>query len=235
LNTNLDLTKLPVHVAIIMDGNGRWAKERGMIRLQGHNAGMNSLREIVRHSSDIGIKYLTVYAFSTENWTRPIEEVSGIFKLLVKYVASELDELHKNNVKINILGDISALPEDSKDAARLATEKTCENTGLVFNIAINYGGRAEILKAVNEIINNKTEGIIDVQEFEKHLYTTGMPDPDLIIRTGGESRISNFLTWQCAYSEFVISPVYWPDFTPEEYEKCLVEFQKRDRRYGGLK
>jgi len=234
LNTQLDLTRLPAHVAIIMDGNGRWAKEKGMIRLQGHNAGMNSLREIVRHSSDIGIKYLTVYAFSTENWTRPIEEVSGIFKLLVKYVASELDELHKNNVKINILGDISALPGDSQDAARLATEKTCENTGLVFNIAINYGGRAEIIKAINDIIKEKPETPVDIATFEKHLYTVGMPDPDVIIRTGGECRISNFLTWQCAYSEFVITPVYWPDFTPEEYEKCLVEFQKRDRRYGGL-
>ena len=229
----LDKNLLPQHVAVIMDGNGRWAKERGLARVAGHNEGMKSLREIVRHTSDLGIGYLTVYAFSTENWKRSEEEVSGIFKLLVLYVRSELAELNRNNVKIQLLGDISKLPEDARKAASMAVETTKSNTGLVFNIAINYGGRAEIIQAVNKAVK---EGKVQSEEsFSKLLYTSDMPDPDVIIRTGNEFRISNFLIWQCAYSEIVISPVYWPDFTPEEYEKCLLEYEKRDRRFGGVK
>ena len=224
---------MPQHVAIIMDGNGRWAKARGFARVIGHNEGMNSLREIVRHSSDIGVKYLTVYAFSTENWKRPAEEVSGIFKLLVKYVASELAELDRNNVRINLIGDISALPDEAKKAAERAVDTTKDNTGLNFVIAINYGGRAEIVQAVNKAVSLGTP--VDEETFSKLLYTSEMPDPDVIIRTAGEQRLSNFLTWQSAYSEFVYTDVYWPDFTPEEYDRCLEEYMKRDRRFGGLK
>ncbi len=231
--SELDKNLLPAHVAVIMDGNGRWAKERGLARVAGHNQGMKALIEIVRHSSDIGIKYLTVYAFSTENWKRSIDEVSGIFKLFVLYVQSELDELSKNNVKVNILGDISKLPEDAIKAAEKTLKTTENNTGMVFNIAINYGGRAEIIKAVNEAVKEGKE--VDEDSFSSLLYTAGMPDPDVIIRTGGEMRISNFLIWQGAYSEYVSSDVYWPDFTTGEYERCLLEYEKRDRRYGGVK
>ena len=236
MREDLDLTRMPKHVAIIMDGNGRWAKERGMLRVQGHRAGLESLREIVRHSQRLGVKYLTVYAFSTENWKRPKDEVSGIFKLVVKYVQTELKELCENNVRVNILGnwDDLAVPQESKDSLKVLISSTENNTGLNFNIALNYGGRAEILKAVGELL---AEGADQVSEetFAAHLYTAGMPDPEVIIRTSGENRLSNFLTWQSAYSEIVLTPVYWPDFTPDEYEKCIVEFQKRDRRFGGHK
>lgn len=230
---DINIKTMPEHVAIIMDGNGRWAKERGLARIMGHNAGMSSLREIVRHSSDIGVKYLTVYAFSTENWKRPVEEVSGIFMLLVRYVASELEELDKNNVRIRLIGDISALPQEACEAASRAVEKTKNNTGLVFLIAINYGGRAEIVRAVNralEIGEPVTE-----ESFASLLYTSDVPDPDVIIRTAGEQRLSNFLTWQSAYSEFVYTDVFWPDFTPKEYDRCLEEYMSRDRRFGGIK
>ena len=231
--SELDKNLLPQHVAVIMDGNGRWAKERGLARVAGHNEGMKALREIVRHSSDLGIRYLTVYAFSTENWKRSQEEVSGIFKLLVLYVKSELAELNRNKVKMQILGDVSKLPEDAQKAVALAVETTKDNDGLIFNIAINYGGRAEVIMAVNKAVKEGKEQ--SEESFAELLYTSGMPDPDVIIRTGNEFRISNFLIWQCAYSEIVISPVYWPDFTPEEYEKCLLEYEKRDRRFGGVK
>ncbi len=227
-----EINVLPRHVAIIMDGNGRWAKARGLMRVQGHNEGMKSLREIVRHCSDLGIEYLTVYAFSTENWKRPAEEVSGIFKLLVKYVESELAELHRNKVRIHLLGDLSSLPEEARKAANRAVETTKDNEGLRFNIAINYGGRAEIVRAVNKAV--ELGAPVTEESFSALLYTAGMPDPDMIIRTGGEFRISNFLTWQSAYSEFIVSDVYWPDFTPEELDKCILQFGKRDRRYGGL-
>ena len=233
MSSELDLNLLPQHVAVIMDGNGRWAQKRGLPRVAGHNQGMKSLIEIVRHTSDLGIKYLTVYAFSTENWKRSKDEVSGIFKLLVLYVKSELDELNRNNVKMQLLGDISALPEDARKSAEYAVDKTKDNTGLVFSIALNYGGRAEIVNAVNKAVASGKE--LNEEEFSKLLYTHDMPDPDVIIRTGGEYRLSNFLIWQAAYAELVVSPVFWPDFNIDEYEKCLVEFEKRDRRYGGVK
>ena len=228
------MTRIPRHVAIIMDGNGRWAKERGQIRLQGHLAGMEALCRIVRHSSDIGVEYLTVYAFSTENWKRPADEVSGIFKLLIKFVKRELDELNRNNVRIDILGDWSIIPEDSADSIRLALATTEKNDGLKLNIALNYGGRAEITRAVNMLIDSGKKNVTE-EDISACLYTAGMPDPDVIIRTSGESRLSNFLIWQSAYSEIVLTPVYWPDFTPSEYERCLAEYQSRDRRFGGHK
>ena len=234
MRDDLDMNRIPEHVAIIMDGNGRWAKERGQLRLKGHMAGMEALREIVRHSQRLGIKYLTVYAFSTENWKRPADEVSGIFKLVVRYVQSELKELDENNVHVQILGDWDNLkvPEDSKQSIRLALETTSENNGLVFSIALNYGGRSEIVHAVNRLIASGCKEISEA-DISDNLYTAGIPDPDVIIRTSGENRLSNFLIWQAAYSEIVLTPVYWPDFTPEEYEKCIAEYQKRDRRFGG--
>jgi undecaprenyl diphosphate synthase len=217
-----------------MDGNGRWAKERGQIRLQGHLAGMEALREIVRHSQRLGVEYLTVYAFSTENWKRPADEVAGIFKLVIKYVNSELKELNENNVRVGILGDWNAIPKDSAKSIRLALKTTENNDGLKFNIALNYGGRAEITRAVNKLMSEGRTNVTE-DDISGALYTAGMPDPDVIIRTSGENRLSNFLIWQAAYSEIVLTDVYWPDFTPEEYEKCIIEYQSRDRRYGGHK
>ncbi|MBO4862516.1 MAG: isoprenyl transferase [Firmicutes bacterium] len=234
LNRQLDLTNIPRHVAIIMDGNGRWAKERGQMRLQGHLAGLESLREIVRHSQRLGVEYLTVYAFSTENWKRPADEVAGIFKLVIKYVNSELKELCENNVRVGILGDWSAIPQDSRDSLRVLLDSTKDNDGLRFNIAINYGGRAEITRAVNRLMSEGRTNVTE-DDISGSLYTAGMPDPDVIIRTSGENRLSNFLIWQAAYSEIVLTDVYWPDFTPAEYEKCIMEYQRRDRRFGGHK
>ena len=235
-----DPERIPRHVAIIMDGNGRWAKERGMVRVQGHNAGMQALKEIVKHSDVLGVQYLTVYAFSTENWKRPETEVSGIFKLLVRYVKQEIDELDANGVRVCILGDWSRLPADARASVEYALDRTKDNEGLRFNIAINYGGRAEIVRAARLLAQKAAAGeldpaLIDENMFSVNLYTADMPDPDLIIRTGGEFRLSNFLTWQSAYSELVITDVYWPDFSPAEFEKAIAEFQTRDRRFGGIK
>lgn len=242
----LEIGKLPTHVAVIMDGNGRWAKSKNRPRLFGHNAGMQAMKQIVITASNLGIKYLTVYAFSTENWKRSTEEVSGIFKLIIKYVDSELKELIKNNVRINILGDYNMLPGDSVRAIDELLDKTRDNDGLVFNIALNYGGRDEIVKAINEIIIDRKaladEGIsVDVTEDEvsNHLYTgvlhKNIPDPDLIIRTSGEERLSNFLIWQAAYSEMMFTDTLWPDYSPEEFTAMIEKFSHRKRRFGGRK
>lgn len=232
----VDPNRIPKHIAIIMDGNGRWAKAHLVPRVAGHNAGMKAMKEILKKSQTLGVKYLTVYAFSTENWKRSEEEVSGIFNLLIKYVNSELKELNDNNVKVNVLGDASVIPEKALESLNLALNETKDNDGLQFNIALNYGSRAEIIRAVNRLID---EGIKEVDEdaLSRHLYTGDfdIPDPELIIRTSGEERLSNFLMWQAAYSEFVFTDVLWPDFTPEEYEKCIEEYQSRDRRFGGRK
>ncbi len=235
----MDPERMPGHVAIVMDGNGRWAKKRGLPRLQGHNAGMMALKEIVKRSSTLGISHLTVYAFSTENWKRPDDEVSGIFRLLVLYVQKEIRELNDNNVKVNIWGDWSSLPADARNAIEKAISTTGGNTGLGFNIALNYGGRAEILRAARSLWTDVQGGnlsvdAIDEAAFSDKMYSRGVPDPDLIIRTGGEYRLSNFLIWQAAYSELVVTDVLWPDFTPAEYEKAILEYQSRDRRFGGL-
>ncbi|MBO4990882.1 MAG: isoprenyl transferase [Firmicutes bacterium] len=238
-NYQLDRERIPQHVAIVMDGNGRWAKKRGLPRLAGHNAGMEALKEIVKRSDVLGVKYLTVYAFSTENWKRPVEEVSGIFKLLIVYMKKELDELHANNVKVKIFGDYSRLPKESIDALETALEKTKNNTGLTFNIALNYGGRDEIMRAVRRLAAECCDGQLTAEQLTEdmvsdRLYTGGIPDPEVVIRTSGELRLSNFLLWQSAYSEFVFTDVLWPDFSPEEYERCIAEFQGRKRRYGGV-
>lgn len=237
-NTN----NLPSHVAIIMDGNGRWAKSHLVPRVIGHNAGMEAMKKIVIEASNIGIKYLTVYAFSTENWKRSTEEIGGIFNLIVKYVNSELQELNENNVHINILGQYDMLPEASVSAINKMVKTLEKNDGLVFNIALNYGGRDEILRAVKNLYlecnsENKDINSITEEDISKYLYSGekffSIPDPDLIIRTSGEQRISNFLTWQSVYSEFMFTNTLWPDFTSEEFRDMIGEFSKRNRRFGG--
>ncbi len=230
---------VPNHIAIIMDGNGRWAKKRGMPRLMGHNAGMKSLKEIVRACSDMGVRYLTVYAFSTENWKRPDDEVSGIFRIMVLYIKKELAELKRENVRIQVIGEWEKIPREARESMQFALKETEKNTGLQFQIALNYGGRREILDAVKELYRRTEEegGDIDSireEDIGRYLSTAGTPDPDMIIRTGGELRLSNFMLWQCAYSELIFRDVYWPDFDKKELESCIAEFEQRHRRYGGL-
>lgn len=233
---------VPAHVAIIMDGNGRWAQRQGMPRVSGHNAGMKSLKATVRACGELGINYLTVYAFSTENWKRPEDEVSGIFKIMVLYIKKELKELNDENVRVNVIGEWSAIPQDAKESLMTAVETTKDNTGLVFTIALNYGGRREIVDAVKALAAAKAadgeniESLADITEEELGAYmNTGlMPDPDIIIRTGGEMRLSNFLLWQCAYSELIFTDVFWPDFDKAELVRCIETYNNRHRRYGGL-
>jgi undecaprenyl diphosphate synthase len=236
----IDLNRIPNHVAIIMDGNGRWAEQRSLPRAFGHNAGMKAMKEIVKRASSIGIRHLTVYAFSTENWKRSTEEVNGIFKLIVTYVDNELKELHANNVRVHILGDYSKLPKDAVSRLEKSLAVTHNNTGMQFNIALNYGSRLEIVQAVKEIAANVRDGGMDPEDITEatiatHLSTghAGIPDPELLIRTSGETRLSNFLLWQIAYSELVYSQILWPDFTPEVFENAIEEYQQRDRRFGG--
>lgn len=234
----IDLERIPAHVAIIMDGNGRWAQSRNLPHMAGHNAGMLAMKEIVKASSTLGVKHLTVYAFSTENWKRSTEEVSGIFKLLILYIEKELKELHENNVKVKILGDYGKLPKEAVKSLERSLETTKMNNGLQFNIALNYGGRDEILRSVRKLAEEVKAGSLSADEItedmiSKNLYTAGIPDPDMIIRTSGEMRLSNYLLWQSAYSEFIFTDVLWPDFSREEYEKTIELFQNRKRRFGG--
>ncbi|MDD6919829.1 MAG: isoprenyl transferase [Eubacteriales bacterium] len=232
--------KFPKHIAMIMDGNGRWATNRGKSRVFGHNAGMKAMKNIVKHCGDIGLEYLTVYAFSTENWKRSQEEVSGIFGLLIKYIDSELASLHKNNVRVNILGDFSIMEDAVKNRLEKTIELTKNNSGLIFNIALNYGSRAEILMAAKSLAfdykNNLLKGDdINEEEFSKRLFTgiLDIPDPDLVIRTSGEIRLSNFLMWQLAYSEMAFTDTLWPDFKPEELDEIIQDYMYRERRFGG--
>lgn len=236
----MDQNRIPNHVAIIMDGNGRWAEGKNLPKMAGHHAGMKAMKEIVKRSSELGIKHLTVYAFSTENWKRSVDEVGGIFKLLVYFVDNELKELHESNVKVNILGDYRALPRDAVSRVERTIDTTKNNMGLTFNIALNYGSRNEIIKGIQRVMEKVLSGELDKnsikeEDFSKLLNTglNSIPDPDLIIRTSGEKRLSNFLLWEGAYSEFVFSDVLWPDFTPKIYEDCILEFQQRERRLGG--
>ena len=226
-NTNLQ------HIAIIMDGNRRWAKEKMLPSAMGHRRGVDSLRSTMRLFDEIGIKYLTVYAFSTENWNRKKEEVEFLMGLLAKTLLNELDDMHRENVKIRFLGDISQLNKNLIKIVNDAQEKTKNNTGVNLNIAFNYGARNEIVHAMQSIIK---EGIapeqISEETISKHLYTKDIPDPDLLIRTGGEKRISNYLLWQLAYSEIYVTDTYWPEFDRKELTKAIVEFEKRNRRFG---
>ena len=237
---DINLSNVPTHIAIIMDGNGRWAKERLLPRTVGHKAGVEAIRAVTKECSALGVKHLTLYAFSTENWKRPKLEVDALMNLLSTYLNKELKELHKNNVKITTIGDIDVLPGKSLDAIKNAIDITKDNTGLNLNIALNYGSRNDIKNAVVDIVKNCKSGKIDIEDITedtitKYLSTKSIPDPDLIIRTSGEQRISNFLLWEIAYSEFYFTDVYWPDFDGNEVRKAIYVYQSRDRRFGGLK
>ena len=233
------LKKIPTHVAIIMDGNGRWAKKRNMPRVKGHYEGMQTVKKITKYASKLGIKYLTLYAFSTENWARPKEEVSYLMDLPEKMFASFMPELMENNVKVEVIGVVEKLPENTRKAVEDAIEQTKNNTGLKLIFALNYGSKDEIVTAVKRIAQGATNNEYKVEEIDEqlisdNLFTKDTPDPDLLIRTSGEQRISNFLLWQIAYSEFIFTKVAWPDFVEEEFYKALLEYQSRDRRFGGL-
>lgn len=224
---------VPQHVAIIMDGNGRWAKSRGLPRSAGHRQGTENLRQILRAAVEFGVEILTIYAFSTENWSRPRKEVRLLMRILEMVIDRELKELHQNGVQIRHIGELDGIPRRLQDKVREACERTCDNQKLILNVAFNYGGRDEIVHAVQEIIS---QGIPaeDITEdlISSHLYTSGLPDPDLIIRTSGEFRLSNFLIWQGSYSEYYTTPTYWPDFDKEEFRKALIAYTQRNRRFG---
>lgn len=230
------IENLPKHIGFIMDGNGRWAKQRGLPRLAGHRAGAENLRRVLRACGEWGIKYVTIYAFSTENWGRPKEEVEGLLNLLDQYIDKELPELVKEGVQVRHIGRMDGVPERLQEKIRQAVEATKGNDRLILCVAFNYGGRAEIVDAVRKII---AEGYrpeeVDENLISSHLYTAGIPDPDLIIRTAGEMRLSNFLLWQSAYAEYYSTPVYWPDFDEEELYKALLDFSRRERRFGLVK
>lgn len=230
---------IPRHIAVIMDGNGRWAKKRLMPRTMGHRAGMAALKRLVKAMGELNIPYLTVFAFSTENWRRPIEEVDYLMNLLLEYLVKELQELHESNVKINILGDYHSLPQRCQLELQDALRKTRHNSGLTFNIALNYGARNEILTAVKKAASLVESGQVkaaDIDEglFSSLLFTADLPDPDLLIRTAGEMRISNFLLWQIAYTEIWVTQRLWPDFTKKDLLEAISDYQRRERRFGGL-
>jgi undecaprenyl diphosphate synthase len=231
----IPLTKIPEHVAIIMDGNGRWAAKRGLPRLAGHHAGTENLRRVIRSSVEFGVKYLTIYAFSTENWGRPREEVDGLMGILEEVIEKELAELNQEGVQIRHLGHLDRLAPSLQEKIRAALKQTENNHRLVLNVALNYGGRDEIVCAIRSIIE---EGVrpedVTPELVSQHLFTAGLPDPDLVIRTSGEMRVSNFLLWQGAYSEWYVSQELWPDFDREAYYQALVEYGRRDRRYGRI-
>jgi len=228
---------LPRHIAIIMDGNGRWAKQRNLPRIAGHNEGINSVREVTRECGLIGIKVLTLYTFSVENWSRPRTEVSALMMLLLRTIRNEIEELHKNNVRLTLIGRLEDLPAEPLNGLLEGVERTRHNQGLNLNLALSYGSRTEILDATRAIARKVQAGLIqpeaiDERLFSEHLYTHQMPDPDLLIRTSGEQRISNFLLWQLAYTEIYVTPVFWPDFRSRELLLAVSDYQQRERRFG---
>ncbi|MBQ7151941.1 MAG: di-trans,poly-cis-decaprenylcistransferase [Synergistaceae bacterium] len=230
-----DTKKLPAHLAIILDGNGRWAKRRNLPRLMGHRAGLRKLEDMVRLVKREGIRYFSVYAFSTENWNRPAMEVAGLMSLFRYYIRKKVDELKKENVRIRFCGRKDRLPEDLLEQMKWAEDYTADQTALDFILCINYGGRAEIIDAVNKLIASKPEGPVTEEDLRKNFYLPDVPDPDLIIRTSGELRLSNFWLWESAYSEYYFTKIHWPDFDEAELKKALEDYASRDRRYGGLK
>ncbi len=235
----IDADRLPSHIAIIMDGNGRWARSRKQLRVQGHRAGIDSVRDTVETATRLKLQALTLYAFSIENWKRPVDEVSTLMKLLRKYLKIELKTLMDNNIRFRVLGRMEGLAEVIQQELRDTEEMTAANDGLMFNIALNYGGRAEIVDACRSVCRElaRTGGSaddLDDQAFARHLYTGGQPDPDLLIRTSGEFRISNFLLWQIAYSEIWFTDTMWPDFRKKHLFQAIIDYQKRDRRFGGI-
>ncbi|MBE5815980.1 MAG: isoprenyl transferase [Clostridiales bacterium] len=238
LPPEVDPARLPRHIAVIMDGNGRWAKKNKLKVALGHRAGTENLREIIRNCSDIGVEALTLYAFSTENWNRSQTEVEALMQLILDFFHSEIDELDQKNVRILILGDKSGLPGPQRQVLEQAEARTAANTGLSLNIAVNYGGRAELVRAAQLLAREVQSGLrtpesIDEAAFAGKLYTAGLPEVDLLIRTSGEMRLSNFLLYQCSYAEFVFPEELWPDFHVPQLHRCIAEFQSRSRRYGG--
>jgi undecaprenyl diphosphate synthase len=235
LARQLDFDRLPRHVAVIMDGNGRWAAQRHLPRVEGHRAGIESVRDVVETSARIGIQVLTLYAFSVENWKRPPTEVSTLMMLLKRYLRLELNTLLRNNIRFRVIGREEELGPDVRDELKAAEAKTANNAGMLFNIALNYGGRAEIVEAARRLLAAKVAPEdLDEQRFAGCLYTAGQPDPDLLIRTSGEMRVSNFLLWQIAYAEIWVTDTLWPDFRKRDLLEAIVAYQKRDRRYGGI-
>ncbi|MBN2417098.1 isoprenyl transferase [bacterium] len=228
---------LPGHIAIIMDGNGRWAKKRGLPRVAGHRKGVETVRKVVEACSELGVSVLTLYTFSTENWNRPKEEVSALMKLLLRTLENEIDELHRNNVRLMTIGELDRLQAGAAEGLRAGVARTAANTGLILNLALSYGSREEIVHAVRSIAREVQQGRIDPEAIDSalisdSLYTAGLPDPDLLIRTSGELRLSNFLLWQLAYTELFTTDVYWPDFQKKHLYKAISSYQKRERRFG---
>ncbi len=239
LPANLDKHRLPNHVAVIMDGNGRWAKNRTLPRIMGHQRGVDTLKDLLRCCQDWGIPALTVYAFSTENWGRPEEEVKFLMTLFERVLRRELDEMMTENVRIRFIGNLNSLPQSLQDEISYSMDKTATNSGINFSVATNYGGRQEIINACQKIADQVKQGLINVNEineklFESYLYTSGIPNPDLLIRTSGEMRLSNFLLWQMAYAEIYVTQTLWPDFDRTEFQKALLDYQQRNRRFGKL-
>jgi undecaprenyl diphosphate synthase len=230
-----DSLQIPYHLAIIMDGNGRWARARGLPRLAGHRAGTENLRRTLRTCVELGVKVLTIYAFSTENWERPQSEVRGLMSIAERVIDRELEELHANGVQIRHLGRLEGMSERLQRKIKQALEMTSQNDRLILNVAFNYGGRAELVDAIRKMIDDDIPAEqVDEQLVGRYLYTDGLPDPDLIVRTSGELRVSNFLLWQGAYAEYYVTPTYWPDFDREELLKALQHYSRRERRFGGL-
>lgn len=235
LARQIDFDRLPTHAAIIMDGNGRWAAQRGLPRVQGHSAGIDSVRDVVEASARLGIPVVTLYAFSVENWKRPQNEIKTLMGLLKKYLRLELRTLLKNNIRFQVIGREDELADDVRRELEFAQEETKGDTGMVFNIALNYGGRAEIVDAARRAIQSNVQANeLDETLFAEFLYTSGQPDPDLLIRTSGEMRVSNFLLWQIAYAEIWVTETLWPDFRCRHLFEALLAYQKRNRRYGGI-
>lgn len=239
---SLVVEAVPRHVAVIMDGNGRWAKKRALNRLNGHKAGIEAVRETIRCANDVGVDYLTIYSFSSENWKRPLEEVSGLMNLFATTMLAEVDGLHEEGVRVMTIGHTEGLPDKTRAAFQEAWDKTKDNTGMTLVIAVNYGGRTEIVDAARALVERSVAAVrageeppeVTEGEFERFLYTSRIPDPDVILRTSGEMRVSNFLLWQGAYSEFVSVDALWPDFDRYELLRALLEFQRRDRRFGAV-
>jgi undecaprenyl diphosphate synthase len=233
----IDLLKLPQHIAIIMDGNGRWAKGKGKLRVFGHRSGVQSVRDVVEGAGELGVKYITLYTFSSENWNRPKLEVSAIMELMISTIHKEINNFMKNNIKLNAIGDLEMLPEKCYAELSGAIKKTSANTGIVLTLALSYSSRREIVQAAKKIAEKVQKGelnIADIDEetFENNLYTSGMPNPELMIRTSGEYRISNYLLWQIAYAELYFTPKLWPDFRREDLFEAIIDYQKRERRFG---
>jgi undecaprenyl diphosphate synthase len=235
-----DNLKIPRHVAIIMDGNGRWAAERGLARTEGHRRGADSVQAIVEACGDFGIEFLTLYAFSTENWKRPKTEVAALMKMLERFLKTKTEEMQKQNVRLQAIGRLHDLPEPVQKQLHKSIEQTSQNSGLTLILALSYGAREEILDGIRSLLDSVEKGhldkaMIDADVFSKHLYTRYYPDPDLLIRTSGEMRLSNFLLWQLSYTEFYITQTLWPDFRKEQFHEAIREYTRRDRRFGGVK